>query len=265
MNTSLATAILLRCIFLMGVGLSWLSPQASHFFQKSSPVLALENNVAVDLTPTQSPSSDQKAPNEQLALPSSGQQPIDAEKHEKRPSIWSLGNSGAALAVVSAIFSLYFFIENRKLSRGIADRTVTFEAQKLLLEINKQFIADPTLFAIYDDDPKHRKALENDSQLKAKVDALGYMKLNVFEVIFAQLPDAQRDAAWNAYFLDSLDRCSVLAEELRISKPIYHPKLVEAYEKWERDKWGRSHRAIARKAADPQSHTTPSDENSQTT
>jgi hypothetical protein len=151
------------------------------------------------------------------------------------------------VSILAAIGSFYYFDKNRKLSRDLADRTVTFEAQKLLLEINKQYIANLSLFAIYDDNPENKRALEANPKLKAKVEALGYMKLNVFEIVFAGLPNDSRDDAWTGYFLDSLDRCSVLAEELKSSTAIYHPKLVEAYEEWTKDAQGRERRAAARK------------------
>lgn len=163
-----------------------------------------------------------------------------------RSSVWTQGIPGAVVSVVAALFSFYFFNENRKLSRQIADRTVSFEAHKLLVEINKQFVADPSLFTIYDDNLENRKALANDRALKAKVEALGYMKLNVFEIVFARLPDDVRKKGWNGYFLDSMDRCSVLAEELRISGSIYHPELIRAYQEWLRDTGGKERRAAER-------------------
>jgi hypothetical protein len=171
--------------------------------------------------------------------------------------MWTQGIPGAIVSLIAAIssviFSLYYFSKNRTLSREIAERTVTFEAQKLLLEINKQFIADPSLFAIYDDNPANEQALKKYSKLKAKVEALAYMKLNVFEIVFAKLPNDSTAGPWKAYFLDSLDRCSVLRDELKTSKAIYHPRLVHEYKEWDKHKEERDRRAVVRRQENSES------------
>jgi hypothetical protein len=161
-------------------------------------------------------------------------------------SIWTQVVLTGIIPLFAAVCSLYFFFKNRDLSKGIANRTVTFEAQKLLVEINKQFIADPSLFAIYDDIQENKKALDSSRRLKDKVRALGYMKLNVFEIVFSVVPDVSEDGPWKAYFLDSLDRCSVLADEIKTFKAIYHCRLVEEYEEWVNDTEGRKRRETVR-------------------
>jgi hypothetical protein len=178
-----------------------------------------------------------------LADKSSGESHKSAEG--PRTSIWIQGLPGALVSVVAALASYVYFHRNRSLSRQLADRTVTFEAQKLLLEINKQFLANPDLFAIYDHDEKNREKLQGDASLKEKVAALGFMKLNVFEIVYAQMPPESRDAAWKAYFLDSLDRCSVLGEELAVFKAIYHPNLIAAYDEWKGSPKKREERLAA--------------------
>ena len=102
--------------------------------------------------------------------------------------------------------------------------------------------------AIYDDNAANKALLQADAELHDKVRALGYMNLNVFEIIFAELPDITLDAAWNAYFLDALDRCSVLPEELTSERAIYHPKLLAAFDKWAADLDGKAKRLAARNA-----------------
>src|SRR5260370_12769245 len=64
-----------------------------------------------------------------------------------KKELWTLVVAGFA-AVVSlsgAIGSLVYFFRNAKLSKQIADRTVTVESQKLLIEINKQYLSCPDL------------------------------------------------------------------------------------------------------------------------
>jgi hypothetical protein len=167
-------------------------------------------------------------------------------------SIWTQVNLTGTIALFAAFCSLYFFFKNRDLSRGIADRTVTIEAQELLLEINKQFIEDPSLFAIYDDIPENKNALEKNQRLNDKVNALGYMHLNLFEIVFSQVPDVSEAGPWKAYFLDSLDRCSVLEKELKAQKAIYHYRLVEEYEKWVNDIDGKKSRKDVRSQLNPE-------------
>jgi hypothetical protein len=129
---------------------------------------------------------------------------------------------------IAASLSFIFFNKNRELNKQIADRTVTVEAQKLLVEINKQYITCPNLFAIYDDYPK-REELLRDAELSEKVKALGFLKLNVFELVYAVLPQG---GAWQAFFEDSLAHCSVLRDELGKHSRIYDKNLVRAYENW---------------------------------
>jgi len=110
---------------------------------------------------------------------------------------------------------------------------VTVESQKLLLEINKQYLSCPDLFAIYKDYPGRDELLNKDTKLPEKVKALGYLKLNVFEIVFAVLPTKGSSyKAWEAYFEDSLNRCPVLVEEISAQRAIYGSHLLAAYDRW---------------------------------
>ena len=255
MKASLAACVLLLLIFLISIGTSCASRQTAHSVPKQTGVVPVENPVDTNgQSPERLPSGSQTTAWTDSPLPkSAGEQTTHTADQARGQSIWTQGIPSAIVSVLAAMGSLYYFYKNRELSSEIADRTVSFEAQKLLLEINKQFIADPSLFAIYDDNSDNKKALENDPELKAKVESLGYMKLNVFEIVFARLPDDSRDKGWKGYFLDSLDRCSVLAEELKISEAIYHPRLIEAYQAWAKDKPGRDRRAAERKRLNSES------------
>jgi hypothetical protein len=109
-----------------------------------------------------------------------------------------------------------------------------------------------SLFAIYDDIQENKKAPETSRRLNDKVNALGYMHLNLFEIVFSQVPDVSEAGPWKAYFLDSLDRCSVLAKELKAQKAIYHCRLVEEYEKWDNDIEGGKSRKDVRSQLNPE-------------
>jgi hypothetical protein len=162
----------------------------------------------------------------------------------------------AIVAIAAALFSIHFFVENAVLSRQLADRTVTIEAQKLLLEINKQLISDPSLFAIYgENDELHRliskiahasrpvgeqgapdTKLAGDPNWTAagKLAGLGFMLLNVFEIVFAQMPPGSELDTWKQYFEDTLNRCPMISKLLTLTeaKVIYHRRLMESYDDW---------------------------------
>jgi hypothetical protein len=249
-TSALLTAALLITILANFVN-GYASQQGPYSEPEQSAAPAVQTPVAPEGQESTNPSSASQTPASAASPPVTnvGEQLVRPADSPKGASIWTQANLGAIVSLLAAIGSFYYFRQNRDLSRNIADRTVTFEAQKLLLEINKQFIADPSLFAIYDDNPKNQNALASDPKLKAKVEALGYMKLNIYEIVFAKLPDGSRDGPWKGYFLDSMDRCSVLAEELKSSRGIYHPNLLREYDEWVKDVAGRAQRAAASKQA----------------
>src|SRR5882762_5659163 len=115
--------------------------------------------------------------------PSTSQIKDKLTKKEK----WTLVFAGvsAGVSLIGAGLSIWYLRKNVKLSKQIADRTVTVESQKLLLEINKQYLSNPALFAIYNDHPGREKLLKDCPALADKIKALGYLKLNVFEIVFA--------------------------------------------------------------------------------
>jgi hypothetical protein len=146
-----------------------------------------------------------------------------------------LSGTASIFAVVVSIIALclsrLYFVRTRDLNQQIAERTVTIEAQKLLLEINKQYLSEPALFAIYDDVAVTAQLGAPDKKLEQRIRALGYMKLNIFELVYDVLPDA---GPWKAYFEDSLTRCKVLRDELNaeLLTGLYNEKLVRAYRDW---------------------------------
>jgi hypothetical protein len=147
---------------------------------------------------------------------------------------WPWQGVSEVVSIVAAGLSLYFFVGNVKLTRKIADRTVTVTAQQFLLEINKQYLSDPALFAIYDDWPGRDKLFLEDPNFVNRLKAMGYLKLNVFEIVFAALsPGSDEYDAWVAYFDDSLNRCSVLRDELANQPKIYGRKLLAAFRRWQ--------------------------------
>jgi hypothetical protein len=82
----------------------------------------------------------------------------------------------------------------------LANRT---EFQKLLIELNKECIRDPSLLAVYDDHPLP-KNVPLDPITVAKLEEYIYMKLNLFELVFlffhatGSVSDAER-ATWSIW------------------------------------------------------------------
>jgi hypothetical protein len=159
--------------------------------------------------------------------------------------------SAALVASAGTAFAVVYYYRTLELSKRIADRTVTVEAQKLLLEINKALVADPRLFSIYKDDDEllvliaKYATIENSklpssgpvvSDLPGKLVALGCMLINVFEIVFAQLPEGPEHITWQAYFEDSLNRCPVISDLLKLKNAdkIYHPNLMAAFRLWDK-------------------------------
>ncbi len=157
--------------------------------------------------------------------------------------------SAALVALAGTAFAVFYYYRTLELSERIADRAVTVEAQKLLLEINKALVTDPRLFSIYrEGDELHvliaKYATGKNSQLSidgpaisdlpGKVVAFGCMLINVFEIVFAQLPKGPEHLTWQAYFEDSLNRCPVICDllQLREADKIYHQNLMAAFRLW---------------------------------
>ena len=134
-----------------------------------------------------------------------------------------LGSVAAWVAAAIAFGSAY---ANWKMNKRNTNRAAAIEAQKLLLEINKQYILDPALLALEGEAPPGMKASDE------KLRATAYLKLNVFEIIVATLSDKEVLEPWTAYFEESLTNSNILSEELRKRRGIYHRRLTAAYDKW---------------------------------
>jgi hypothetical protein len=122
----------------------------------------------------------------------------------------------------------------------MADRSLNLEAQKMLLEINRQLIADPWLWSIYDE---HAVRADADFSAKcaesrlfhAKLEAFAYLCLNAFEVILAEARGRRNESnIWADFFRDSVARSTVVRSILERpdASRIWSPILIERYEEW---------------------------------
>jgi len=128
---------------------------------------------------------------------------------------------GALAAVVGGL--------GLRLNRVVAFRSATIEAQKMLLEINKQYVAHPELLYL---EGEHVGPVPTDDTFKARLKAMTYLKLNVFELIFAVLPGGRERETWVRYFEWSLCKSTVLTDELVKNRDVYHEALMYAYDEW---------------------------------
>lgn len=160
--------------------------------------------------------------------------------------------SAALVTLTGLAFTVFYYYLTLELNKRIADRTVIVEAQKLLLEINKALVTDPRLFSIYKEGDELRVLIaectpgENSdlsigglpiSDLPGKLVAFALMLINVFEIVFAQLPKGAEYLNWQEYFEDSLNRCPVICDllELTGADKIYHPNLMDAFRLWKQN------------------------------
>jgi hypothetical protein len=169
----------------------------------------------------------------------------------------------------AALLTYRLYQKSSALTEQLADRTVTIEAQKLLLEVNKVLISDPRLFKIYGkNDELHgliskienglrlganpeianvSPNIEETESLAGKITGLGLMMLNVYEIVFAKMPEGDERQIWKQYFLDTLNRCPTVPQllELPKAKQIYHKQLIDIYSDWEDERRKRQRDAEA--------------------
>jgi hypothetical protein len=146
------------------------------------------------------------------------------------------------VSVVAASLSILFFLLNFRHSKRMADRSLNLEADKMLLDLNRQAIADPSLFALYDDHPVSRDPEMNDGSLRfrAKLEAFAYLHLNIFEIVIFELPEPaygeNRNAAniWCDFFFDTISHSAIMRSilELPNASLVYSPVLISLYNQW---------------------------------
>jgi hypothetical protein len=69
----------------------------------------------------------------------------------------------------------------------LANRGIYVEGQKLLVQICKQLIDDPELWAIYDE--SDQQAPKDDGSFQGKLRGFAHLHLNMFEIMFSGSPE----------------------------------------------------------------------------
>ena len=135
------------------------------------------------------------------------------------------------VSMFAAAISILFFVLSFRLSRRMADRSLNLEAHKMLLDLNRQLIADPRLWVFYDD---------KSPLFRAKLEAFAYLQLNMFEIVVLEVPepstgeDRNPSNVWCDFFFDTLARSSVMRSILDRpnSAKIYNTVLLMLYDQW---------------------------------
>jgi hypothetical protein len=146
------------------------------------------------------------------------------------------------VSMFAAAISILFFVLSFRLSRRMADRSLNLEAHKMLLDLNRQLIADPRLWVFYDDHPlcNDRELNDKSPLFRAKLEAFAYLQLNMFEIVVLEVPepstgeDRNPSNVWCDFFFDTLARSSVMRSILDRpnSAKIYNTVLLMLYDQW---------------------------------
>jgi hypothetical protein len=152
---------------------------------------------------------------------------------------------GPVVSVVAATASAVCFWLNFKLSKRMADRSLNLEAQKMLLELDRQLMSDPWLWSMYDDhpirlSPDYERLCARSPVFQAKLEAFAYLKLNMFEIVLVEAPEPTATGTrnysnvWLDYFHHTVARSSVIRAifERPDASQLYNPLLIELYRQW---------------------------------
>src|SRR5579883_1340659 len=151
------------------------------------------------------------------------------------------------ITISAALLSLLCFVLNFIFTRRIADRSLSLDAQKILLELDRQLVSDAWLWALYDDhavrrDPEFIRKYSTSVHFQAKLEAFAYLKLNMFEVVLAEsrlnLFGRQRGVSkvWRRYFRHTLQHSSLIRNILDRpeTKLLYNQRLLDLWVQWKR-------------------------------
>jgi hypothetical protein len=152
-----------------------------------------------------------------------------------------LKDIGTLISIVGAALSIVFFLLSFRLSVRMASRSLNLEAQKMLLELNRQLISDPWLWSIYDEHPVRTEVdfgskCTGSGLFDAKLQAFAYLCLITFEVILAEAPKPARrrrneSNIWVDFFHDSIARSSAIRRILESpdAARMWSPTLIACY------------------------------------
>jgi hypothetical protein len=119
MKTYLPASVLLSLVFLASVGTVYARWHPPAAIPEQGAVGAVEKTTGKsNQPPAKPPSGGQK--DAHLAPPlakGAGEQVVQTQGPSKEQSIWTQGIPGAVVSVLAAIFSLYYFLKSRSLSR----------------------------------------------------------------------------------------------------------------------------------------------------
>jgi len=95
------------------------------------------------------------------------------------------------LSILSLVIAAFAAYRTYVLSEYQLRLNTRNEFQKLTLEIQKELIRDPELYAVYDDHPMVLRRQQN-PELYYRLEAFAYMVLNVFDTVFCFYGDSKK-------------------------------------------------------------------------
>jgi hypothetical protein len=180
-----------------------------------------------------------------------------------------------AFSLLGAGVSGFFAWKAVRVAKRNADRTIYIEGHRILIDICKQLAADPILWCLYDDAALREDARYfSDNPIQhAKIRAFAHLHLNMFEIIFKEIPKPKRhrkirasahlhlfretqkketlkpkwhgkddfSETWQRYFADTLSRSRTITGILEedASNRIWSRSLLDEYDDWkEQDRSG---------------------------
>jgi hypothetical protein len=137
-----------------------------------------------------------------------------------------------SFSIISLVVAAVVALQTYRLSRYQLHIASRHEFLKLLIDIDKELIRDPMLWAHYDNHPL-AKLLTDDPVQAAKLEAFAYLKLNLFNMVFEYAREARRVATHEVESFDSWDGfCQHNLANSRILRAIIQrPEFEQVYGK----------------------------------
>lgn len=140
------------------------------------------------------------------------------------------------ISIVSFVLTAVTVIFTYRFNRITIRNSAKQEHQKMLLDINKMLLAEPVLWAVYDDHPMSAE-IDLTPEMQAKLDALIYYYLNFFDVVYefynihiiANKNDKETWKSWKAYIRKFISGSARSRELIKQSGSLYEEGVYGFY------------------------------------
>lgn len=146
------------------------------------------------------------------------------------------GQISLVISIITFLLTILTVVFTYRFNRITIRNTAKQEHQKMLLEVNKMMIADPTLWTIYDDHPLAEGRVFTKEE-QGRKEALIYYYLNYFDVIYEfynkhiimNRTDKETWRAWKEYMEYFFRRSSTAREIAKQAYPLYESEIAQYY------------------------------------